>query len=62
MLLQEHGAELAQAVGAVDEDGEDLVALLDREREQAGLVLVAALEAGGGVVAAGGSEHPGELD
>jgi len=31
VLLEEHRAELAEAVGAVDQDAEDLVALLYRE-------------------------------
>jgi len=56
LLAQEHGAELAQSVGAVDEHLQDVVAFGDREGEQFRFAVVAVLEPLSGVVEVGVAE------
>jgi hypothetical protein len=58
--LEEDGAELAEAFGAIDQHGEDLVALADVEGEHHGFPVMGNLEAFGGVVEAGAAELGGD--
>ena len=56
------GAELCEAVRAVDEHGEDLVPFCDRERKKPCLSFLCCFEPRSGVVEAGVAKPPGEID
>jgi hypothetical protein len=53
LLLEEHGAELAEPFGAVDEDLEQVPAVPDGQGEHCGFAVVGGLEPFGGVLDAG---------